>query len=272
MKLIHLPLMLGMLFVFISCSKEANSPDTTPDPLPDGAPVKLLSFSTYGTNGIDSAYEAYTYDDSMRIMTIDGSYYEKDINGVYQLTPMVTNFTRDENQRLIRIKTTKQNSLGSFSNFRYFAYESATSKRVMRATLVGFTTNSAPWMDSCAYLYKDGRLVKVTTYYWMNKAKFAYADSFVYAADGRPTDIYDINETTTPGVFRGIPVPLEFDGKPNPLYISDDAMAFSRNRQKWAPQNFTKFGLQSITYEYRADGRPVKMNAPNFTGIFRYNR
>lgn len=268
-----LPAFMAILCVF-SCTKDPVDPtvNPTPGPPPAAKPVVLTSWSVYNNNAVDTAIEVFTYDDSLRVTKINAAYYEKEDGGAYRVTPVTTRFVRDARQRITELWVIREKSFGTFSEIQYFTYENATSKKLIRALRVSGTPSTVPWLDSASIRYANDRISRVDKYFWSGGARFAYADSFKYAPEGKLSEIIDINETVSPGVFTYAPIPIMYDGKPNPLFINEDAIAVSRNRQKWVPENVLKFGNLNYSYEYRADGRVVKMIAPTFTAVFRYSQ
>jgi hypothetical protein len=277
MKHNYLALTIGLCLFLFSCTKESETPEPQPVPTPQPPattkPVLLTSWSVYYNNGVDTAIEVFVYDDSFRVSRINAAYYEREDGGPYRLTPVTTRFVRDAAQRISELWLIREKSYGTFSEIQRFTYENATSKKLVRSVRVAGWPTSAPWLDSASISYSNNRISRINKYLWSDGARrFVYADSFKYTIDGKLSEIVDINETTTPGVFSYSPIPLVYDGKPNPLFINEDAIAISRNKQKWVPENVVKFGLQNISYEYRADGRVVKMIAPDFTAVYRYSQ
>lgn len=243
------------IIIFVSCQKSIEFSErinnTGSNARKDNLLVKAVSlWSQTSQPGTDSSITEYSYNDSGALVTEHGA------NNYVKL------YTRDENQRIIKLAV-PQNSTDTA--FMYVTYVNASSHKVA-FEIIELHTSMQNVHDSVSFSYQGDHVAK-TEYYSLhnNEQILLNYETFAFDSKGNVTEIKYMQPD---GTFN-IGYEFIYDDKSNPYYQEDDARLPTDWGYILSPNNITKqlnhYGGASpspddyvtYSYKYNSGGFPL---------------
>lgn len=269
-----------MVFVMAGCSKE-ESLETGGT---GGGSTSGALLTKIQSTGAQTATQDFTYDGNKRLVKYVSS-------GTFSGTSSNTTLTitRDASGRVTRIVEDIPASTGSpaSSTPTTFYYQGPTDSKLKYAiTLIEAPGFGFSFRDSIVFTYTGSSVSKTTHFYSIDEGasyeELLYS-GFKYDARGNMIE-QSLYQDMGSGYEPLQTVTAEYDNKPAPLDLNDDAFTEYGPGFLISPNNVTKFTLSSdlagvlftlvSTYEYRSDGKPSKasgsLNGSSVQAVYSY--